>query len=825
VSYTVAVRALCEFTAKQGDLDHRFTPSPSAQEGMAGHAVVAARRPPHYQTEVPLSGQFGPLLVRGRADGYDSARRRLEEIKTHRGDLGRMPDNQRHLHWAQLHVYGHLMCAEQGFDTIDLALVYFDIARQSETVFEETRSAADLQALFVSACSRFLAWAEQEMAHRSARDAWLDGLDFPHAAFRPGQRELAEAVYRAGRDGYHLLAQAPTGIGKTIGTLYPALKSAPASGTDKLFYLAAKTPGRQLALDACTTLCASRPATTCGTAGDGAAEGATAGTTNGATAGVEKADIDKAGAGATAESGPAGGAAAPAANAGIPASPLAGSAAKHPPLRVLELVARDKACEHPGLACHGEACPLAAGFYDRLPAARQQAAEAGFLDQARLREIALAHRICPYYLASEMARWSDVVVGDYNYYFDPGGALYALTLSHQWRIALLVDEAHNLLGRARSMYSAELSWENLRLAKAAAPPLLRKALARVQRAWPDGKVLAPPSAYQLLEGPPGALLQELQGATSAMTDLLAEQPVLFDPALQQFYFDALRFLRVAESFGDHSVCDLTGPARRHATVTLRNLLPAPFLKPRLALARMATLFSATLSPWHFHADTLGLSSDVAWLDVPAPFAARQIDVQLARHVSTRYRHRPASFAPIADLIAAQYRKLPGNYLAFFSSFDYLEQVTAYLQTHYPELPLRPQPRRMSETERTAFLAGFTDHSAVVGCAVLGGAFGEGIDLPGARLIGAFVATLGLPQVNPVNELIRERMERHYGEGYAYAYLYPGLCKVVQAAGRVIRTQTDEGSVVLIDDRFQRAEVQALLPAWWPPARIVPATRP
>ena len=747
MTYVVAVRALCEFTAKQGDLDLRFTPSPTALEGIAGHAVVAGRRGPAYQSEVSLSGSHGELLVRGRADGYDPDQNLIEEVKTHRGDLSRMPDNHRHLHWAQVRVYGHLLCQKLGLDEVSLALVYFDIGRETETVLRELQSAQALAAMFADLCERFSAWAAQESAQRAARNAALAGLQFPHPRFRPGQRDLAATIFKANASGRCVMAQAPTGIGKTIGTLFPVLKAAPAQQIDKIFFLAAKTPGRKLALDAAATITRSAPQLS---------------------------------------------------------------------LRVQELVARDKACEHPDKACHGESCPLARGFYDRLPAARSAAAHIAVLDRDAMRAVALAHDVCPYYLGSEMAKWSDLLVGDYNYYFDLGAMLYSMTLANQWKVSVLVDEAHNLVARARQMYSAELDRVALRAARAAAPALVKTALDRVARAWP-----APPGAgYEVIAAVPEKLLTALQGAASTITDLLAENPAPMDPALQRFYFDAMHFARLAELFGEHSLFDATVVDAKNSTLCIRNIVPAPFLKARFAVSHCTALFSATLSPWNYYGDMLGLPDNSPWVDIASPFAAEQLSVQVVDNISTRFQHRAGSAAPIARLIAGQYHRQPGNYLAFFSSFDYLEQVAAQFAQQFPEVPLFQQPRRMRESERDQFLGRFTLESRGVGFAVLGGSFGEGIDLPGARLIGAFVATLGLPQLNPVNEQIRQRMQAIFGAGYDYTYLYPGIQKVVQAAGRVIRTEHDRGTVYLIDDRFGQADVQALLPRWWKVERLV-----
>ena len=748
MSYRVAVRALCEFTAKQGDLDLRFTPSPTALEGIAGHSTVTARRGESYEREVTLEGTYRNLCVRGRADGYDPAKNQLEEIKTYRGDLTRQPVNHRHLHWAQAKVYGWLLCQARSLQSLNIALVYFDVVSQKETLLVETFGAAQLQAYFDAQCHLFIAWAEQELTHRAERDQALRELKFPYGEFRRGQRQLAEAVYKAACTGTHLMAQAPTGIGKTLATLFPQLKAFAGQQLDKLFFLTAKTSGRQLALNALAQLAGDRI-----------------------------------------------------------------------PLRVLELTARDKACEHPDKACHGEACPLARGFYDRLPAARAEAISRACLDQATLREVALVHQVCPYYLSQELARWADAVVGDYNYYFDMSALLYSLTLLNQWRVSILVDEAHNLLERGRSMYSAELDINDFRALRKTAPAVIKKPIERVLRCWGDVHRLQS-ETYHVLPELPHKLVNALQQAVSAITEFLGENPAGVESALQSAYFDAMHFCRLTECFGDHSLIDCTlHPSRerkggRASSLCVRNVVPAPFLTPRLLEARSSVLFSATLMPQRFYADMLGMPNPHIWIDVESPFRAEQLEIRVARQISTRYQDRHASLDAIVDLLAEQYQAHPGNYLAFFSSFDYLQQVTARLRMRHPDLPFWEQTRSMQEAARTTFLDRFTGTSRGIGFAVLGGAFSEGIDLPGKRLIGAFVATLGLPQVNPVNQQLKARMDRIFGAGYDYTYLYPGLQKVVQAAGRVIRTVDDRGVIHLIDDRFARSNIQRLLPKWW-----------
>ncbi|MES2189977.1 MAG: ATP-dependent DNA helicase [Pseudomonadota bacterium] len=788
MQYVVAVRALCEFAARHGDLDLRFTPAHSAQDGIAGHTLVASRRSGNYQAEVGLEGDYKTLKVRGRADGYDPDKNLLEEVKTYRGDLHSIPDNRRNLHWAQAKIYGWLICKERNLQDINLSLVYFDVASLQETPLTEHYTAASLGEYFELLCEAFLLWAGQEMAHRLARDGELTSLGFPHETFRPGQRELAEAVYKTVTAGKCLMAQATTGIGKTMATVFPMLKATPKQRLDKVFFLAAKTPGRKLALDAFQRIRESAP-------GKG----------------------------------------------------------KEMPLRVLELVARDKSCEHPDKACHGDSCPLAKGFYDRLPGARSAAvafAKEQTLDRAALREVALTHRVCPYYLSQDLVNWSDVVIGDYNYYFDTSALLHAMTTANQWRVAVLVDEAHNMIERARKMYSATLSQAQLQEVHASAPRAVKATLERLNRNFNE---LHRTQTEQWLvhEELPADFLKSLQQTITTVTDFLVANPTRVDGDLQAFYFEALHFSRMADTFAAHSMFDITLDdesqaesgifSGRHgcATLNIRNVVPAPFLAPRFAAARSITLFSATLSPQNFYRDTLGLPDSTAWMDVQSPFSHEQLLVSAVSNISTRYQHRDYSLTRIADLMARQYSSAPGNYLAFLSSYDYLQKLRGVFTQRHPDITVWEQTRQMDEAGREKFLQRFTPASEGIGFAVLGGAFAEGVDLPGRRLIGAFIATLGLPQVNAVNEEIRKRMGAWFdkdgksnedgatvNQGYNYTYLYPGIQKVVQAAGRVIRTQLDKGVIYLMDDRFTQAEVQALLPAWWQVRRLhapAPAT--
>ncbi len=780
--YTVAVRDLCEFTAKVGSLDLRFTPTPTALQGILGHQLVAQRRGPDHETEVKLSGQHQELRVVGRCDGYNAQRNELEEVKTYRGSLEAMAENHRLLHWAQAKVYGALMCQSRGLADITLTVVYFDVISQTESPETEVFTAPALQQFFEAQCTTFLVWAREELAHRRDRDRHLEALAFPQLPFRAGQRALASAVYRACTQSHTLRAQAPTGIGKTMGTLFPALKAMPVRGLDKLFFLSAKTPGRQVALDALAKL-------------------------------------------------------------GLPAS------SDHPfPIRVVELVARDKSCEHKDKACHGESCPLANGFYDKLPQAREAAAQVRWLDRTQLRAVALAHAVCPYYLGQEMVRWADVVVGDYNHYFDRSAMLYALTLTQDWKVSVLVDEAHNLYSRACSMYSADLSQAEAMAVRPHVTAGIRNRLDALLNEWQlllDGQARqAPGTDWHLINELPEDWVRALQKLNSAIGEHLNNHPTQAHGPVLPFYFRTLGFAGLADTLGDHSLCELdtsnlgladaaAGTPEEATTshqlsldpgalqtaewapgkLTLRNIVPATFLLPRIQAADSLVLFSATLSPQDYDQNLLGLPDNTRHLDVPSPFSPDQLQVTVLP-ISTRITDRDRTLDTLVDAMTVQYAAKPGNYLAFFSSFDYLQKAQQRLQQRHPDIPTWSQARTMDEPSRQQFLDRFSVAGQGVGFAVLGGVFGEGVDLPGSRLIGAFIATMGFPQFDRVSEAIRARMEEKFGRGYDYTYVYPGIQKVVQAAGRVIRTETDTGTVMLMDRRYGDPRYRGLLPAAW-----------
>ena len=752
--FSVPIKPFCAFVAKVGDLDLRFTPVPTAEQGMAGHKAVVYSRLGDYRAEVMVEGVVEGLHLRGRIDGLYAEQATLDEIKTHRGAVERIPANHTALHWAQLRTYGALYGRAQGLDELTLRLCYFDIDERRETQFTAQVSVNELHAELETRARHFKAWMAQQRAHTQRRDTVLDALVFPHAQIAKGQAQLMAATTEALTEARHLMVQAPTGVGKTLGVLFPALKALSQGRVDRLFYLTAKN--------------------------------------------AVQAEVGKA------------------LRSLVPDNrPL--------PLRVLVLSAKERACVYPDRACHGESCPRAKGFYDRLPAARSAAQQAPRLDLTQLKAVAQTHQVCPYFLGQEMARWSDLVIGDVNYYFDGSAILHALTEQQGWKVAVMVDEAHNLIDRARAMYSTTLSQATLREVARGADASLKGGLSALDRALLNIRDFCEIKQVMPSE-PPRVLRDALTQAISQMGRWFAEDPRRSDAPLLNLYFDLLGLQRLAERYGDHSLCEVTEESGQGADLfneslsafTLHNVVPAPHLMPRFQAAHTVIAFSATLVPPEYHRQMLGLPDSTLFCDVQSGFRADQLTVRRVTHIATEYRARHRAARPIATLMADTFAQAPGNYIAYFSSFAYLEQVADAFERHAPHIDVVRQTALMSVANRDAFLQRFTAHSQQIGFAVLGGSFSEGIDLPGHRLIGAFICNLGLSPFNALNARMAEQIERYFGPGtgHDYVYLYPAIQKVVQAAGRVVRSRTDRGTVHLIDRRFAEPRIWQLLPASW-----------
>ena len=483
----------------------------------------------------------------------------------------------------------------------------------------------------------------------------------------------------------------------------------------------------------------------------------------------------------------------------------------------------------------------------------------GSFDRAALADTAWQFSVCPFELGLDLSEWCDVVIGDYNYLFDPVVRLRRFfDASGDW--LFLIDEAHNLPDRARAMYSASFSKTSLTEAKRSLGPgksALKTALRKADKAFLEARrtvaelaprhgtlpaEAAPAEAKQtsLLDAPeaetafalpeplfaedgtvffrelPAGLLKPLQALTAPLQDWLEQHPdAEAHAALLDLYFKVQDILRAAERYDEHFTAQLTAYGSA-LDLHILCLDPAPFVDASLSGGRAAALFSATLTPPGYYRNVLGCP-DARAVALESPFPPQHLGLYCLPSISTRYRDREASIRPLSDALAAMAKGKVGNYLAFFPSYAYLRQVYEDFTARYPDIPTLAQESGLDDAGRAAFLARFAPHpeKTLLGFGVLGGIFGEGVDLAGDRLIGCAIVGVGLPQVNPRQEMLR----RYYdaapgGAGFDYAYRCPGMNKVLQAAGRVIRTSEDKGVVLLLDDRFARSEYTRLFPRHW-----------
>lgn len=756
----LTVRELALFCHRRGDIDHRFTPSPTGLEGIAGHQRLYRSRPASYQREFAvefaragaaaagaLAAATPTLRLRGRADGYDREQQLVEEIKTCRIDPARIPETVSRLGLAQGRLYAAMIAAQEDLPALTVQLTWLHIDTGEEHVLQQLYSRAELDAFLGESLDRYGAWLALVAQRRAARDASLRTLPFPHARFRPGQRELSERVYKCIHQAGRLLLEAPTGIGKTAAVLYPALKALATDCHDTIVFATTRISGRRAAQQAMALFVAS------GYAGN-----------------------------------------------------------------ALSLMAKEQVCLSPGRACHGDDCPYARGYYDRLPHALEDAQGTPLLDPEALADIARRHEVCPYQLSLDLAPWADVIVADVHHVFSPTANLADRLSGDGRRWTVLLDEAHGLPDRARQMYGAELAKATVIKARREAPAELKRALDGLNR-----RLLAlqkldwqqPENHW--LDSVPLPLGQSLERFAEAVATSLAQDPFLLQSrsALRDSYFAVLQCLRVLELWGEEFSLQLVrGREPQSLRLLLHCLDPARMLALRQQALHALVVFSATLSPQQWALDALGLdASTVAWR-APSPFAGDQLQVLLATHVDTRYQQRHASLPQLALLLREWLLAEPGNCLLYFSSYHYLQSCLQAMEANgWPE-ERRLWVQGRAPQGREQLLQLLEEERNVAAFCVLGGAFGEGIDLPGDQLSSVVVVGVGLPQVNSANERLRELYQRRYGAGFAHAYQYPGLQKVSQAIGRVVRTETDRGKALLIDSRYADPACRALLPPWW-----------
>ncbi len=486
----------------------------------------------------------------------------------------------------------------------------------------------------------------------------------------------------------------------------------------------------------------------------------------------------------------------------------------------LSLSAKASVCLSPGSACHGDDCPYARGYYDRLQGAMVEAVQAGMLQRESLQAIAERHRVCPHQLATDLLPWVDIVIADAHYVFSLQ-PLVGKRMEESRRWSVLLDEAHNLPDRARSMYSAKLSKAALMRVKKTADGGVKKALDKLNRAL---LALQRDSAeggarYAILNELPSALTNAAADVVAAVVERMAEEVrfVPANPALMDFFFALLQWLRVADQWGDEYRLELDpGEGKQGLGLRLNCLDPSRLLAVCHARAHATVAFSATLSPRDWMRQLLGLQEAAVCRQLNSPFSPQQLQVELEMRIDTRYQQREASLARLAERIARFLAQASGNVIVYFPSYRYMHSTLEVLRARQGlrGRELWEQHPEMDEVARRGLFESLQRADNVAAFCILGGLFSEGIDLPGDLLNGVVVVGVGMPQVGQERELLRQWYQQVYGAGFEYAYLYPAMQKVDQALGRVVRGDADSGRALLIDTRYGNNTYRQLLPRWW-----------
>lgn len=758
----ISVRDLVEFLLRSGDLDRRQSSgrrdAQAMQAGSRIHRKLQKQMGSGYQAEVTLKHQILlediPVSVEGRADGIWTDKRGeeplivIDEIKGTYRDLSRM-EVPVEVHLAQAKCYAYIYGQQHGQMRMGVRMIYADLETEELRYFEETYAMEELSGWFRDLMAEYGKWVSFESLWQERRAESLKKLIFPFD-YREGQKDLAVSVYRTIARKKRLFIQAPTGVGKTLSVLFPALKAMGEGLISCIFYLTARTITRTVAVDALDLL---------------------------RQQGME--------------------------------------------LKTVVLTAKEKLCVCEKQECDPDHCPRAKGHFDRINQAVYELWTTGPDSCTRevILETAQDHQVCPFELSLDLAVWMDTLVCDYNYVFDPNVSLkrfFADGVREDY--LFLIDEAHNLVERGRKMYSASLEKEAFLQMK----KLLRgkregltKALDGCNRYLLTLKRECE-SGFQVLPQVGGFELQ-LQ-RLSAELDKYLEQPVpeeIRDQVIE-FYFSVWNFLEICDRLDDNYVIYTDFSEEGHFWLHLYCVRPAENLRQCLDCGTATIFFSATLLPVNYYKDLLTGNLEDYAVYAKSPFDPANRLLLVGTDVSSRYSRRVASeYERMARYIHETVTVKTGNYLVFAPSYQVMEQV-ADRCVAYEDMECIRQESGMAEEEREAFLKEFEkerNHS-LVGFCVMGGIFSEGIDLTEDRLIGALILGTGLPQVCREREIVKEYFDKKGMDGFAYAYQYPGMNKVLQAAGRVIRTEADRGMILLMDDRFATISYQRLFPREW-----------
>ena len=753
----ISVRNLVEFIFREGDIDNRSSRAMSADAMMEGtriHRKIQSSMGKEYQAEVPLSlvveGDLYELTVEGRADGIftEDGKCFVDEIKGmyRRVELFEKPV---FVHRAQAMCYAYIFALQNNMETIGIQMTYCNLETEQTKYFREEFSFEEIKKWFDDLMEEYGKWATFQCEMKNQRQASIKELNFPFE-YRPGQKKLVSDVYRTIMRQKLLFMQAPTGVGKTISTIFPAVKAVGEELADRIFYLTAKTITATVAKETFALL-----------------------EKNGYRA------------------------------------------------KTIQITAKEKLCPCDEMECNPVTCPYAKGHFDRVnDAVFDLLHRCEMIERDDILSQADRYTVCPFELCLDTASWCDNIICDYNYVFDPNVYLKRFFQEGiKGDYIFLIDEAHNMVERSRQMYSAQIYKEDFLTVK------------RIMKEHSRSIEKALEKCNKILLG----MKRECENYTvydtfGNMVFSFMRLMTLLDEFLQKanefpgkkdvmdFYFELRNFLNIYDLVDEHYVMYSELEADGRFMLKLFCVDPSLNIQKRLDKGRSAVFFSATFLPVNYYKSLLSTKKDNYAIYADSTFDSKKRLLAMATDVSTRYTMRSRSeYERIAGYINAVVTQKTGNYMVFFPSYKMMNDVAdIYCEKYADETELMLQKNNMSETEREEFLDRFSEETdrTLVAFGIMGGIFGEGIDLKNDRLIGAIVVGTGLPQISNERTILKDYYDAENGCGFDYAFRYPGINKVLQAAGRVIRTTEDTGVILLLDERFWQREYDLLYPREW-----------
>ncbi|PAB60576.1 ATP-dependent DNA helicase [Anaeromicrobium sediminis] len=752
----ISVRGLVEYVLRRGSIDSTFVGTSVLVEGVRAHQKIQGKQGDNYESEVSLkmdiSYKDSFFKIEGRCDGIIKEDVIIiDEIKSTRRELEYIEEDHNEVYWGQGKVYAYMYAKENNIENIKVQLTYMNINTEEEKRFIKEFTIDELEEFIYYLLEEYKIYADLRMDMEEKRQNTIKDLDFPFPSYRKGQRELAVSIYKTIRNEKRIFAKAPTGTGKTISTLFPAIKALGENKIEKIIYLTAKTITKKVAEETLNILLS-----------------------------------------------------------------------KGLSCKSTTITAKEKICFMDEVNCNKEHCHYADGYYNKLNKAIIDIFEnENMMDRETIEKYSEKHGVCPFEFSLDLSLLSPIVVCDYNYFFDPRASLKRLNEENKNSYGVLIDEAHNLVDRSREMFSASLNksdFLDLKRKFKNKDKDMHRHLNKINSYMIDLRKEREEKSFTKKDKPKD-INRFLNGFVSKAEKWLMDNKGDEDyKEVLDLYFNCNSFVRILKLY-DERYITYVEKSKSEVTLKLFCLDPSHLLREITKNNRATIFFSATLSPMKYYKEVLGSDEDDYNVMLPFPFDRDNIKVYINK-VSTRYKDRENTYEKIVNTISDTLNKEPGNTLIFFPSYSYMYRIYEIFIEKHGHMNIIVQDNHMSEEEREEFLEEFSKDERVIGFAVLGGIFSEGIDLREEKLEGVIIVGVGLPQLCFERNIIKEYYDSNEQWGYDYSYVYPGMNKVLQAGGRLIRTERDKGFLLLMDDRFLTGKYQNMIPYEWKNFKLI-----